>query len=66
MNLDYQPVAPTRNGINVPGLVGGVSQHVTQPIYGCVQPVIEIDERAAIPKLLVKLLPAHKPARFPD
>ena len=48
------------------GLVGGVPQYLAQPVHGRVQSMLEIDERAACPELLLNLIPGHELSGLPD
>jgi len=61
-----KPVPPASQRFNIARLVGGVPQHLAKPIHRRVQSMLEIDERAASPKLLLKLIPADNLTGAPD
>ena len=53
-----ETVTPPRQGFDVAGLVGRVPQHLAKSVHGGVESMIEIDECAALPKLLLKFIPS--------
>ena len=52
----HQPIAASRDGLDVARSVGGIAEDVAKPLHGGIEPVLEIDEGVAGPQALSQLV----------
>src|SRR5215471_4188823 len=64
MNFGQKAVAVSRNGLNITGTVGGISQRGPQLGHGFVEASVKIHEGLRGPQPLPDLLPRHQVARM--
>jgi hypothetical protein len=57
-----EPVSACRHCLDVPGVLSRITQRPPELVYGGVQPALEIDEGAFVPKLLPQLVPGNQVA----
>src|ERR1039458_5047211 len=55
-----EAIASAGDGLNMPGIGGGVAEGFAKFVDGCIQPVIEIHERVLVPQPLPHLFARHQ------
>jgi hypothetical protein len=61
-----QPVAPSRDRLDVARHVGGIAERVAQPLHDGVEPVLEVDVRVGRPEACAQLVARDQAARTLD